>query len=104
MLHLTIEGFLTTDEFLEWLDSLSGKRRALIDDRLDRVKESGHLGDWKALGDGLYELRWRNGTRVYFSFVAGDAGRLVLMLLGGDKNGQGRDIVKARKLQSRASA
>lgn len=95
---------LTTDEFVEWLETLGRKRRALVDDRLDRIRENGHFGDFKHLGDGLYELRWKNGTRVYFSFLAGDEGRLVLMLWGGDKNGQGRDIVKARRIQGRASA
>ena len=90
---------LATDEFRDWAESLSRKRRALIDGRLDRIKESGHFGDFKPLGEGLNELRWKNGTRVYFSFMAGDGGRMVLMLWGGDKNGQGRDIAKARKLQ-----
>ena len=101
---LPAAGILTTDEFMEWVDSLGYKRRALIDNRLDRIRESNHFGDWKPLGGGLCELRWKNGTRVYFSYVAGDDGRLILMLWGGDKNGQGRDIAKARKLQSRASA
>lgn len=104
MLHLTIAGILTTDEFVEWLDSRGGKRRALVDSRLDRIRESGHFGDFKHLGDGLYELRWKNGIRAYFSFLAEEGGRLVLMLWGGDKNGQDRDIVKARRLQDRASA
>ena len=97
-------GMLATDEFREWVESLGHKRRALVDSRLDRIRESGHFGDFKPLGEGLYELRWKNGTRVYFSFTVGDPGRMVLMLWGGDKNGQGRDIVKARKLQVRASA
>jgi putative addiction module killer protein len=92
-----------TDEFREWSDSLGNKRRALVDSRLDRIRESAHFGDFKPLGGGLYELRWKNGTRVYFSFKAGDVGRTVLILWGGDKNGQGRDISKARKLQGRAN-
>ena len=101
---LAVTGILTTDEFLDWLDSLGNKLRALVDGRLDRIRESRHFGDFRPLGDGLYELRWKNGTRVYFSYVTGDGGRMVLMLWGGAKNGQGRDIVKARKLQGRASA
>ncbi len=104
MLQLGAARILTTGEFDEWLDALDRKRRALVDDRLDRIRENGYFGDMKHLGDGLYELRWKNGTRVYFSFLSGDDGRLVLMLWGGDKNGQGRDIVKARRIQGRASA
>ena len=73
-------------------------------DRMSPICYTQDIGDFKPLGDGLYELRWRNGTRVYYSYVAGDDGRLVLMLWGGDKNGQSRDISKARKLQGRASA
>jgi len=101
---LAIAGILTTDEFLEWVDSLGNKLRSLIDNRLDRIRESNHFGDLKPLGNGLYELRWKNGIRVYFSYVVSDDGRMVLMLWGGDKNGQGRDIAKARKLQGRASS
>ena len=102
LLYVTL-GLLATEEFREWGDSLGYKRHALVDSRLDRIRENGHFGDFKPLGDGLYELRWKNGIRVYFSFMAGDAGRTVLILWGGDKNGQGRDIAKARKLQGRAN-
>lgn len=92
---------LTTGEFREWLNSLGNKLRALVDGRLDRIVESNHLGDSKSLGDGLFELRWKSGTRIYFSYVVNADGRMALMLLGGDKNGQDRDIAKARKIQSR---
>lgn len=104
MLQSGAARILTTDEFVERLDTLGRKRRALIDNRLDRIRENGHFGDLKHLGDGLYELRWKHGARVYFSFLAGGEGRLVLILWGGDKNGQGRDIVKARRIQGRESA
>ena len=97
-------GILTFAEFTVWINSLGSKLRALVDARLDRIVHNSHFGDMKSLGEGLFELRWKNGTRVYFSFVASTDGRMALMLLGGDKNGQNRDIAKARKLQSREGA
>ena len=98
-LHLL--GILTAVEFTEWLDSLGHKFRALVDARLDRIVQSNYFGDMKSLGDGLFELRWKNGTRVYYSYLVNAEGRVALMLLGGGKNGQDRDIAKARKIQSR---
>jgi putative addiction module killer protein len=92
---------LSTDEFREWLETLGAKNRTLVDSRLDRVRHFDHFGDSKSLGDGLSELRWKNGTRVYYSLVVLSDGRAALMLLGGDKNGQERDIAKARRVLER---
>ena len=94
----------TTVEFNEWLSGLSEHLRALLRDRLDRIRESGHFGDAKNLGQGLFELRWKNGLRAYFSYMRSEDGRLVLMLFGGDKNGQNHDIRKARTLLAREAA
>lgn len=46
-----------TDEFEEWLDSLTIKEQAQVDARLQRIEEYGHFGDAKDLGEGLAELR-----------------------------------------------
>jgi putative addiction module killer protein len=54
----------------------------------------GNLGDYKSLGDGLYELRFNEGIRVYFSQIG-----QTLLLTGGNKNtkrDQSADIEKAR--------
>ena len=85
-------------EFDEWLDGLSSYLQALVETRLRRIREHNHFGDVRSLGDGLFELRWRNGLRIYFGYVIMDDGKAVLILLGGDKNGQNRDIAKARAL------
>lgn len=80
--------------FEEWLKSLKDvKARARIRSRLDRV-ELGHYGDYKAVGEGVYELRlfFGPGYRVYF---AEDGNTLVLLLCGGDKSSQLRDINSA---------
>ncbi len=55
------------------------------------------------LGDGLFELKWKNGLRVYFGYVEMN-GRAALVLLGGEKHGQNRDIAKARGILARETA
>ena len=62
-----------------------------------KVKDSDHFGDWKKLGNDLCELRWKNGRRVYFTLYE-EKGATVLLLLGGYKNAQVKDIKKARRL------
>lgn len=77
--------------FDDWLKGLKDiKARARIRSRLDRV-ELGHYGDYKPLGKGVYELRlfFGPGYRVYFGE---DGNTLVLLLCGGDKSSQQRDI------------
>jgi putative addiction module killer protein len=69
---------------------------ARIDARLTRV-ESGNLGDCKNVGGGVFELRidYGPGYRVYF----GESGRAIAVLLcGGDKTTQQRDIRRARRM------
>lgn len=91
----------STPEFDQWLDGLDPKARTQVDDRLDRIRQHDHFGDMKHLGDDLFELRWRSGRRVYFAFIADDGGAAAVMLLGGEKNGQKRQIVQARRLLER---
>jgi putative addiction module killer protein len=66
-----------------------------------RIQEFGHFGDARYLGDGLAELRWKSGIRVYFSRITDQQGKAVLLLLGGTKHGQEKDIAKARVLLRR---
>jgi putative addiction module killer protein len=62
-----------------------------------RLLEQGNFGDIRSLGTGLMEMRIDHGPgyRVYF-VRRGD--RVVILLCGGDKRSQGRDIQKARDL------
>lgn len=80
--------------FSDWLESLRDiNARAKIRARLDRV-EAGNLGDYKAIGKGVGELRidYGPGYRVYF----GQLGTTVIVLLcGGDKSSQDEDIRQA---------
>jgi len=81
--------------FLSWimgLNDLSGRARILA--RIDRLA-MGNFGDVKFLSDGLFELRFHMGPgyRVYFGRLSANR---ILLLGGGDKSSQGKDIPKAR--------
>ncbi|MFZ1865886.1 MAG: type II toxin-antitoxin system RelE/ParE family toxin [Polyangiales bacterium] len=82
--------------FDEWLLALRDVRaRARIRARIARVRE-GNFGDAKPIGDDLHELRvhYGPGYRIYF----GRQGRAVVVLLcGGDKQTQPRDIARAKR-------
>lgn len=85
---------LKTTEFDAWLDDQTPKTRTIILSRLDLVS-LGHFGNHKRF-EGLIELKWLNGIRVY-TFMWGAA--LVVALYGGNKNGQNKDIQKAKKIR-----
>lgn len=86
-----------TEEFLVWLDALRDIRTQVrIAARLRQV-EAGNLGDWKPIQGDLCELRvnYGPGYRIYFV----RRGRvLVVLLIGGDKSTQKRDIRRALAL------
>ena len=81
----------------DWFDSLHDKKlEAAVDVRLARVR-TGNFGDAKSVGAGVFELRIAlgPGLRVYY----GLQGRQVVVLLGGgDKRSQSRDIRRAQQL------
>jgi putative addiction module killer protein len=83
-----------TAEFLDWLTDLrDAQARARIIKRIDRIAD-GNLGDTKSVGNGVSELRFAFGPgyRVYYT-VRGSV--VVILLCGGDKGSQGRDIERA---------
>ncbi len=86
-----------TEAFRRWRLRLRDDRvRALIASRLDRLAY-GHAGDVKSVGNGVSELRIHHGPgyRIYFA----RRGRMVILLLcGGDKSSQARDIRMAKQL------
>jgi putative addiction module killer protein len=80
--------------FREWLDALRDiNGRAKIRVRLDRAR-LGNLGDHKYLENGVWEMRidCGPGYRVYFGK---DGDRLILLLIGGDKDTQRKDLSTA---------
>lgn len=88
---------LRSDEFDEWLTHLKDtKGKARIVARI-RSAELGNLGDIKPVGEGISEMRihYGPGYRVYFT----QRGKLlILLLVGGVKSSQKRDIKRAKAL------
>jgi len=87
-----------TDEFARWLKRLKDSdAKSRINLRIRRIILTGNLGDYKPVGDGVYELRvdYGPGYRVYF---AQRGKEILLLLIGGDKSSQQRDIKKAKEL------
>jgi putative addiction module killer protein len=84
-----------TNEFEDWLNGEPLKSKLQIEDRLLRISCDGHFGDHKRVGDHVWELKWSNGRRIYFAYIAKFN---ILLLLGGNKNGQSKDIAQAKKI------
>lgn len=86
-----------TAVFVQWLDGLRDIRaRALVQARIERLA-GGNPGDVEPVGEGVSELRinYGPGYRVYFK----KRGReLIILLAGGDKNTQAKDIKSALRL------
>ena len=86
-----------TEKFAKWLDGLDDVRaRARILVRVERLA-TGNAGDIRPVGEGVSELRidYGPGYRVYYLL---DGDRLILLLCGGDKSSQGKDIETAQRL------
>ncbi len=86
-----------TSEFESWLDNLQDKTAQVrIAARL-RQAGTGHLGDWKSVGGGVCEMRvhFGPGYRLYFNR---QGNVLIVMLAGGDKSSQARDIRRAQQI------
>lgn len=86
-----------TRMFRDWLDGLSNQRAQVrIAARL-RLAGAGNLGDWKSVGRNISEMRIDIGPgyRLYFT----RRGKVVIvMLAGGDKSSQQRDIKRAQRI------
>jgi putative addiction module killer protein len=88
---------IETSEYWRWFEALRDTRaRNRIQTRLFRL-QFGNTGKFESVGDGILELRidYGPGYRVYFV----RRGRVVIVLLaGGDKSSQARDIERAKRL------
>lgn len=95
MKHYTIA---TTEEYDEWYDEQPKKDKLQIDSRLIKIQDEGYFGVTKDLEEDLYELKWVGGRRIYYAYLEEEN---ILLLLGGNKNGQDKDINRARKILSK---
>lgn len=83
------------EEYDDWLETQPLKSQLQILDRLSHIREDGYFGDHKDVEDNVWELRWKNGRRVYYAYIPK---KKIILLLGGNKNGQSKDIKKAKKI------
>ena len=93
-----LQAYVTVDggsPFKEWLESLQKAMRMRVQSRLERVA-LGNFGDFKPLQDGIYELRihTHGGYRIYYDF---DEDKIVILLYGGIKRSQRKDVDRAKE-------
>ena len=89
-----------TPYFEKWYKNLSDyKAKASILRRIDKIKNDNYFGDYKSVTNAtdIYELRIfiSGGIRIYFTFKCDT---LIILLCGGDKSTQARDIEKAKEI------
>ena len=87
-----------TVEFDKWLKKLKDLRaKAKILFRIQKLENEEHLGEWKPVGNGISELKinYAKGYRVYFKEKDG---KIIVLLIGGDKSTQQKDIEKAKEI------
>lgn len=92
--NLCMYSVQQTQKFSQWLTKLKDMRaRITIVCRIERA-QSGNLGDVKSVGESVYEMRidMGPGYRLYYT-MRGD--EIIILLVGGDKSTQQRDIEKA---------
>lgn len=88
-----------TDEFRDWIRGLiDRKARGIVRDRLLKI-EGGNLGKARSLGDKVSEIKidYGPGYRLYFTK---EGLTIIVLLCGGDKGSQRRDIKRAKELAS----
>ena len=87
-----------TLEFDKWLRKLKDRKaKAKILFRIQKLESDEHFGDCKPVGDGISELRvnFAKGYRIYFKEKDG---KIIILLTGGDKSSQQKDIAKAKEI------
>jgi putative addiction module killer protein len=87
-----------TTEFDKWIKKLNDLRaKAKILVRIQKLENDEHFGDCEPVGDGIRELKIHcaKGYRVYFKE---NDGKIIILLIGGDKSTQQKDIDKAKEI------
>lgn len=92
---------LKTLKYTEWYNNQTYKDRAQIEDRLLHIKTDGYFGVHKSVDEdnNIWELKWVGGRRIYYAYIPPQN---ILLLLGGNKNGQSKDIKQAKKIYAQA--
>ena len=87
-----------TDEFDKWLRKLKDLRaKAKILFRIQKIENDEHFGDCEPVGNGIRELKidYAKGYRIYFKELEG---KIIILLVGGDKSTQQQDIEKVNEI------
>lgn len=82
-------------DYNSWYDEQPLKTQQQITERLSKIELDGYFGDHKSVSEFIWELKWRNGRRIYYAYLAELS---ILLLLGGNKNGQNKDITQAKNI------
>ncbi|WP_262708843.1 type II toxin-antitoxin system RelE/ParE family toxin [Pedobacter changchengzhani] len=90
-----IEKTIEFDKWLRKLNDLKAKAKILFS--IQKLENDEHFGDCKPVGDGIREMRidFSKGYRVYFKEKDG---KIIILLLGGDKSNQETDIKKSKEI------
>lgn len=94
---------IITEEFEEWFNHETPRSQYQIDARLAKIRLDGYFGNYKSvsshekgiLKDQIWELKFNDGRRIYYAYIPD---KNILLLLGGNKNGQDKDITKAKNI------
>ena len=90
-----------TEEFDKWFRKLKDLRaKAKILFRIQKIENDEHFGDCEPVGNGIRELKidYAKGYRIYFKE---SDGRIIILLVGGEKSTQQHDIQKAKEILKR---
>lgn len=90
-----------TTEFDKWIGKLKDIRaKSKILFRIQKLETDEYFGDCKPIGEGISEMRinYAKGYRVYFKEKES---KIVILIIGGDKSSQQKDIEKAKKIWNR---
>lgn len=90
-----------TNEFNKWLRKLKDLRaKAKILFRIQKIENDEHFGDSEPVGNGIRELKinYAKGYRVYYKE---SDGKIIILLIGGTKSTQQKDIEKAKEILKR---
>ena len=90
-----IEKTIEFDKWLKKLKDLRAKSKILF--RIQKLEKDEHFGDCQPVGNGISEIKinYAKGYRVYFKETDG---KIIILLIGGDKSTQQKDIEKAKQI------
>ena len=83
--------------FRQWVRRLRDQRAVARNSARSRSASLGHLGDTRSVGGGIFEMRIHCGPGYRLSYIR-EGQTVIVLLCGGDKDSQPRDIERARHL------